>query len=188
MSTIASLESTFLTAADVPPNLKGLHEGDFVRWGNDATPRVVTRVGYRKTATDYRDDATRALATVEGRLAMNGLRAMAGGPVRTKDVVFAIARAMCARDHCGGPERGLVVEPRDDRRVMRVAGTRIVHIGDYYPPRGSGEDYEDGGLNNRRAIVLVRTGRGEVISGDLVRAEPFLRDAFLHDAQVESIP
>ena len=55
--------------------------------------------------------------------------------------------------------------------VFEVESTRCVRLGERYPPSGSGEDYEDGGLTQPRTVVLVRLrgSRTEVISGDLAR-------------------
>lgn len=170
---------TFLTAQEVPQNLLRLKRGDVLRWTRP--PRVVERVGYRKTAADFLDDAESLLRGEEGRAAVLALRRALYGPSASrfdpapKDLDWYVARRLAARDRLGGPERGLVV--RDPAYLVdyadtpvEVHGTRVVRLGVYYPPSGGGEDYEDGGLEHPRSVVLVLSDIGEVISGDLRRA------------------
>jgi hypothetical protein len=168
----------FLPAEEVPPNLLRLKPGDVLRWARDV--RTVTKVGYRKTAADYLDEARRRLnEDPNGRRAALSLRAVIFGSASTfdpapKDLDWWLARRLAAFDRLGGPERGVHVNERSygmyRSTPVTVQSTRIVRVGRYYPPFGGGEDYEDGGLAEARSVVLVRCDLGEVLSGDLQRS------------------
>ena len=171
--------TSFLTASDVPANLLRLKVGDVLRWVGEA--RTVERVGYRKTAADYLDEAMRRLKEdPNGRRAALLLRALIFGSASTfdpapRELDWYLARRLASADRLGGPDRGILMNTTPyaldySATPVVVLGTRTVRLGRYFPPIGGGEDYEDGGLANVRSVVLVQSGIGEVISGDLVRA------------------
>jgi hypothetical protein len=170
----------FLIAPEVPPNLLRLRVGDVLRWVGSV--RLVTGVGYRKTAADYLDEARHRLnVDKNARQAALLLRAVIHGSASTfdptpRDLDWWLARRLAAADRLGGPERGLhVVESPyllDYRDTpVKVLDTRVVRLGTYYPPSGGGDDYESGGLSGPRSVVLVSSDIGEVISGDLARVQ-----------------
>ena len=166
----------FLTAAEVPENLLRLKPGDKLQWH---TPRRVIRVGYRKSAQDYMDEAKKRLNSPASRSALLTLTINLGLPPAGLDLQHPVARALAAKDGLGGPERGIWVQPRIapegepeplDLAPITVKSTYCVRLGTYYPPGGSGEDYEDGGLSSPRTVVLVVSTCGTTfISGDLRR-------------------
>ena len=102
---------------------------------------------------------------------------------------WLLARALVRARGFGGPHRGVMVEDvpgPDDRRILPVStphwdgrpllveSTRRVRLGTRYPPSGSGEDYEGGGLSGLRIAVVVRVSGGwEMLSGDLRRATEY---------------
>ena len=168
---IASVEDarTFLTGETVPANLSRLKRGDRLAWAD--SKRAVVRVGYRKSALDFKD-AAKDLVNSNPKLwgAYRTLRDATGAPDRY--LFYALARGLASRARLGGPERGIVVEPQDwlpDE--IEVETTRVTRLGNYYPPSGGGEDYEDGGLTDVRCVVLVKAKGVHplLISGDLRR-------------------
>lgn len=101
--------------------------------------------------------------------------------MRSRDLIQALARGLAHRAGLGGPERGVWVEPIPEDKAGRigvvVGAPRQVRVGRYYPPRGAGEDYENGGLTGARTVTVwdVRLGDGGVwkmLAGDLVRVDP----------------
>jgi hypothetical protein len=166
---------SFLTAADVPPNLLRLQPGDVLHWTREV--RTVERVGYRKTAADFITEADDLLDSNEGRRITLALAKLLGTQVSLR-LEWSAARALASKAGMGGPERGLHVrEPFMypgiyEATPVVVHSTRIVRLGRYYPPSGGGEDYESGGITNVRSVVLVSCDFGEVISGDLARGAP----------------
>lgn len=181
---------TFLTAADVPPNLLKLKRGTALRWKRRA--RTVVRVGYRKTADDYVDEAKEMLRSVAGQKVIDGLQFFLEGDRFGRASMLPeldnwIARRLVERDKFGGPDRGILVRDAPGLDLadsaLVVYSTRVVRLGTYYPPsRGRDpDDYEDGGLAEPRSVILVRTDYGEVISGDLCTCAGFIREgAFVH--------
>ena len=48
-----------------------------------------------------------------------------------------------------------------------VTGKRVAYTGTRFGPSGSGEDYENGGLEDRKAHVILRTHLGEIEACDV---------------------
>lgn len=184
---IAEPHYTFLTAGEVPPNLLRLQPGERVRI---LRPRSVLKVGYRKSAADFvHAEAVSAISGVRAEiLALERALLRAAYPSETAaasiwypqsrlhleydKLQWVIARALARREHLGGPERGIHMATWDQHPAeLSVESTRTVQLGTYYPPSGSGEDFDSGGLSDRRSVVLVRLGPVgvEVLSGDLER-------------------
>lgn len=158
--------STFL--ADPPPSPSPrIRGGDRVRV---CTPREFIRAGYRKTAEDYKveaEDLYRSLRQTHPEV----VRLM-----RSRDLIWALARGLAQGAGLGGPERGVWVRSLSD--AVGEVGTAErcwqVRVGSYFPPCGSGEDYEDGGLARARSVTVwaVRGDCGGVrhmLAGDLAR-------------------
>jgi len=168
----------FLTAEQAPANLLRLQPGEVLRWKSSV--RLVERVGYRKSIPDYLDEARAALRTPEGLRAVSLLYGLIyGSPLlmqepRLSRLDWFLARKLAFANGFGGRERGLLVRTSPysvdySATPVRVVSTRVVRLGTYYGPSGSGEDAESGGLGKPRSVVLVLADIGEVISGDLVR-------------------
>lgn len=170
----------FLFDTDIPPNLKGLKPGDKVKC---LRYRPVRRVGYRYTAADFKIDASQLTDTDEVEAARSQLNKAAGCRLSRHDIQNAIAYALCAKNDCGGPWRGIHVggdgEPLmlgDSFEVLTVESTRRVMTGKRYAPsRPSnyyGDDADPGGLEPRKLVILVSFEKYgfELMSGDLVRA------------------
>lgn len=174
MSQLMSSSGEFVTREQLPPNLKRLKKGDVVRLRPGATARRVDRVGYRKTMLDYLEPAADLLRSVAGTAALRSLSNLVGQQVEAKRVRDVIARALAQKDELGGRERGIVTYPLHgglEGVQLEVLATRNVTVGTYYPPSGLYDDYEDGGLDPRATIVLVKTRLGWLISGDLERVK-----------------
>lgn len=52
-------------------------------------------------------------------------------------------------------------------RVALVEAKRVAYTGTRYPGHGHGEDYENGGLEDRKAHVILRTTYGEIEACDV---------------------
>jgi hypothetical protein len=179
----------FLTAADVPPNLLRLKPGD---WVEVLRRRTVVRVGYRLRADEVRSEAEAPLnaggeAWELRRAFCRWLRPADPTAFLTAkefaDLSWLVARRMVSARRFGGPDRGAVVEEHPPSLVERggatyppevaqVHSTRVVRLGKRYGPCGSGDDYEDGGLESPRSVVLVRLSYAwcpERFSGDVRR-------------------
>jgi hypothetical protein len=166
---IALPDPVFLTATEAPPNLLRLKPGERVRWASLERRRTVLRVGYRKIATDYLEEAGNLLCW-DGGECWPTLQHLQKFGVNLNDLSFTLARGLARKNKLGGPDRGIwVVEAGPGPETFEVGPVRNVRLGTYYQPCGSGEDYTDGGLEHPRVVVLVSTEEGEVISGDLVR-------------------
>lgn len=170
MGLVEPAPPVFIT--DPPPNGPTLRVGDWVSLKPDAM--WVIRAGYRKRAADYLPEADRALAGLRYSSSWQAVIETLGVKPAHRDLRWAVARAMAQRDGLGGPDRGLLVEPvREDHRALlfQVVDKRMTRIGRYYPPSGSHDDYEDGGLSGARTVVLLDVSclslpvRGRVAAG-----------------------
>lgn len=160
--------STFLVDPPASPKPR-IRQGDHVRV---CAPRAFVRAGYRKTAANFADEALDLY---------RGLRRTHPEVVRlmqSRDLIQALARGLAHRAGLGGPERGVWVRPIPEAEVGRVGvvigAPQQVRVGRYYPPSGSGEDYEDGGLAGARTVTvwtvrLDEDGARQMLAGDLAR-------------------
>lgn len=163
----------FLTAADVPANLLRVRPGERIRL---TTPRCVRRVGYRLSATDFREEADRLMKDSEvSHNLIIAYRALTGVTPNWKKIRQLIAYDLARKAGLGGPERGIVVEPLVLTCALIVDSVRQVRLGSYYPPSNpTRRDYYDdepepGGLANPKTVVLLTTAHLELISGDCTR-------------------
>lgn len=127
-------------------------------------PLLVTRVGYPKCLSDYREPALAKLKEVGLIQSPNlTLDRMSRGNRRLVD---ALAFKMCGEDHFGGKTRSIHTEeePKLAGEIVTVRGLRRVMTGEYYPPYsyysntwdGIDYDYEPGGLSNAKQHTLVQ--------------------------------
>lgn len=144
------------------PGKVPIRVGDRVKVIN---PRVVEKVGYRKSWKDYYILAENLLHNIPCPDSLKSIWTQ-------RNHIKGLAKAMADRDSLGGPERGVHLRdiPPPDR-VLIVHGKRNARIGTYYPPSGHGEDYDDGGLRNAYTIVILSTSHGEFLSTDLERVD-----------------
>lgn len=167
----------FLTVAEVPPN-KTWRPDDRVRL---TIPRRVLRVGYRRGL----DDAAEAVPHVAEQAIAELYAATCGVPTpppwqvsrRASRLVNRALQSMWLTIHgMGGCDRGVhwMRVSADPETIYTVIGKRMARVGTYYPPCGSGEDYEPGGLSPSRVVVLVQLTSGferfSVMAGDLETA------------------
>ncbi len=135
-----------------------IRTGDFVRI---VEPRVVVRVGYPKCLKDYVPEAE-ALFLPALRKALDDSKkvsrhALAKDGKSYKRIVYELAWMLARANGFGGYTRMLHFEeePELKGRVCQVFAVRSVHTGERFAPSGSGEDYEPGGLENRKTHRLV---------------------------------
>lgn len=84
--------------------------------------------------------------------------------VRGGGIIQGAARQAGDLDGLGGGKRRIFwypVEPSNEPLLVRE--TSSVVEGDYYPPSGGGEDYDDGGLSNTRHWRLLHLDTGKTV-------------------------
>lgn len=176
------VESSFLTSDEIPAN-KSFKKEEFVRV---LVPRVVIRSGYRYSAADFRERAIQ-LVNKNGAAWFSAIDAAdsafnqetARAPRKMSNAVYNrflnfVAAVLCEKAGFGGPERGLHVQSLDlsTPQTCKVLGFARFQVGTRYAPswytdRDVGiEEYEPGGLENRRTIVALETTWGNFLSGD----------------------
>lgn len=177
-------EPSFLTADGVPANKK-FKIGDEVHL---RVQRAIIRSGYRQSPADFRDQAcelalkhgTKLLQEIQSHI--NPLPANAAPDLAPKKIsnkvysnfVNVIAGMLCENAHFGGPERGIHVQwlfPYCLMRTYEVKGFKRFQVGRRYPASygrnyDDSDDYEPGGLADRKTVVAVETDYGLFFSGD----------------------
>lgn len=177
-------EPSFLTADEVPANKK-FKIGDEVHL---RVQRAIIRSGYRQSPADFRDQAcelarkhgTKLLQEIQSHI--NPLPANAAFDLAPKKIsnkvysnfVNVIAGMLCENAHFGGPDRGIHIEWLSSHCSMwtyEVKGFKRFQVGRRYPASygrnyDDSDDYEPGGLADRKTVVAVETDYGLFFSGD----------------------
>lgn len=166
--TVEPLVKVFLTPAEVPRNPQKLRKGLKVLL---KTPREFIKSGYRKNATDFLEQAREEARDIRFNYPEIASKMM------TRDLVWALARGLSRG--LGGPERGVWVSPLPNAfigRAFEITEFSSARIGLYYPPRGSGEDFENGGLSEARTVSVLHLSHDNsmyrVLAGDVEVIEP----------------
>lgn len=185
----------FLTIEDVPVNGPTLRVGGMVV---AVERRTVQRVGYRLCLSDAPPmppeamDGLRQIAKAAGWPQDAGLlSSRVNMPYKASNKANDLWRYLwLRRQRMGGPDRGVHVwgglpmaghygfrgsEVKRTGERLCVVSKRMARVGTYYPPSGSGEWHEDGGLCPSRTVVLVTVKdedddeRWEMMAGDLAQ-------------------
>jgi len=144
-------------------------------------PRWIKRVGYPLHWHDFRAD-------VEADPRVTAFVRQLGYKGRDLPHYFvqAVAKLHVEARAFGGRERAIHYWPlgKDDDGLasllddtipahgyvghrMAVLRKRVAYTGTRYPAHGSGEDWEPGGLDNRKAHVILKTWAGEIEACDV---------------------
>lgn len=126
------------------------------------TPKFIVRVGYPLTVVDVRHEIEKH-PNLDEAMALLGLTSRKWAVQR--DFVHGAACALVRQRGFGGRERTIhYVEGFQcgEGLTTRIVGKRSVRTGTYYPPSGSDDCYEPGGLDNAKCHVLLLTGWGEI--------------------------
>lgn len=153
--------------------------GDRVRVVN---PRWIKRVGYSLVWTDLIDEVKADPRTVAAwQVIISG-----PGADPSREFVRAVAMQRVEQRGFGGNERRIHYEPipeaqvpgcihygfaRGPGQVLTVSAKRTAYTGVRFGPSGYDEDYNDGGLDDRKAHVLLTVESGIIEACDV---EPVL--------------
>lgn len=127
-------------------------------------PKSVKRVGYPKSKSDYTELAKLYVELSDFKYAHFKVK---------EKLVDAFSYALLHRDHFGGAQRQIFFETRPSLEGQEavVEKLRTVMTGVYFPPTGSGEDWEPGGLSQMKAHRLATLDIGWELPVDhLVKA------------------
>lgn len=177
-------EPSFLTANEIPAN-KRFKVGDEVQL---RVLRSIIRSGYRYSPADFREQScallrehgTKWLQEIQSHMPSPQPKVMFGAPQKVSNRVYAkfadvLAGILCENARFGGPERGIHIEWLPSHRSMftyKVLGFKRFQVGRRYPASygtnndGYCDDYEPGGLADRKTVVAVDTDHGLFFSGD----------------------
>ena len=126
------------------------------------TPKFVARVGYPLTVVDVRHEIEEH-SNLDEAMRLLGIETLQWAARR--DFIHGAACALVRLRRFGGKERTIhYIDGFQCREGLtaRIIGKRCVRTGTYYPPGGSYDDYEPGGLDNAKCHVLLLTGWGEI--------------------------
>lgn len=142
-------------------------------------PRIVKRVGYPLLWTDLVDEFVQHPELLNAMRLLGIINPDSLAHTRvSKDFAIGCAKAAVRARGFGGPDRTLhyddsptfKINPGD---ITVVLDKRCVQTGKYYPPHYGydsyyGEyDYEPGGLDERKTLILLTTPYGEIDSADV---------------------